>query len=64
VNLLAKGYIAVDEKTDADCGLSVSAFVASLEAAVEEGRRVGFATLDEVEADVLAAIKKVRARRG
>jgi antitoxin ParD1/3/4 len=40
-----------------------AAFVASLEASIEEGRQVGFATLDEVESDVRAAIDKVRARR-
>jgi antitoxin ParD1/3/4 len=40
-----------------------AAFVASLEASIEEGKRVGFATLDEVEADVRAAIDKVRARK-
>ncbi|MGA9868926.1 MAG: type II toxin-antitoxin system ParD family antitoxin [Acetobacteraceae bacterium] len=39
-----------------------TAFVASLEASIEEGRRDGFATLDEVEADVRAAIDEVRAR--
>ena len=39
-----------------------AAFVASLEAAHEEGLRVGLATVEEVEADVRAAIKAVRTR--
>ncbi len=39
------------------------AFVASLEASIEEGRHAGFATLGEVESDVRAAIDKVRARQ-
>jgi antitoxin ParD1/3/4 len=39
-----------------------AAFVASLEAAHEEGLRVGLATVEEVEADVSAAIKAVRTR--
>ena len=46
-----------------DIGERRTAFVASLETSIEEGRRVGFATLDEVEADVRAAIDEVRARR-
>ena len=41
-----------------------AAFVTSLEAAVEEGRREGFSTTEEVEDDVRAAIEAVRARRG
>jgi len=41
-----------------------AAFVTSLEAAVEEGRREGFSTTEEVEGDVRAAIEAVRARRG
>jgi antitoxin ParD1/3/4 len=40
-----------------------AAFVASLEAAREEGLRDGLATVEEVEADVSAAIKAVRNRR-
>jgi hypothetical protein len=37
--------------------------VASLEAAREEGLRQGFATVEEVEVDVKAAIDAVRKRR-
>jgi len=40
------------------------AFVASLEAAVAEGDREGFATAAEVRRDVRGAIAKVRARKG
>jgi antitoxin ParD1/3/4 len=40
-----------------------AAFVASLEAAREEGLRQGFATVEEVEVDVKAAIDSVRKRR-
>ena len=40
-----------------------AAFVASLEAAREEGLRDGLATIEEVEADVSAAINAVRNRR-
>jgi antitoxin ParD1/3/4 len=40
-----------------------AAFVASLEAAREEGLRDGLATVEEVEADVSAAINAVRNRR-
>jgi antitoxin ParD1/3/4 len=39
-----------------------AAFVASLEAAVAEGDRDGFATADEVEAEIRAEIDAVRAR--
>src|SRR5207302_5289921 len=39
------------------------AFLASLEAARAEGLRDGFATVDEVEAEVTAAIDAVRKRR-
>ena len=39
-----------------------AAFVASLEAAREEGLRDGLATVEEVEADVSAAINAVRNR--
>jgi len=39
-----------------------AAFVASLEAAVAEGERDGFLTLQEVEADVRAAITKAASR--
>ena len=38
-------------------------FVATLEAAVREGDRSGFATTGEVEAEVQAAIDAVRAQR-
>lgn len=38
-------------------------FVATLEAAVQEGDRRGFATTGEVEAEVQAAIDAVRAQR-
>jgi antitoxin ParD1/3/4 len=40
-----------------------AAFVASLEASREEGRRQGFATVDEVEGEVKAAIDEVHKRR-
>jgi hypothetical protein len=40
-----------------------TAFVAALEAAREEGLRDGLATVEEVEADVSAAIDVVRNRR-
>jgi antitoxin ParD1/3/4 len=40
-----------------------AAFVASLEASREEGLRQGFATVEEVEVDVKAAIDAVRKRR-
>ena len=40
-----------------------AAFVASLQNAVEEGRRDGFSTAAEVESDVRAAIEGVRARK-
>jgi antitoxin ParD1/3/4 len=40
-----------------------SAFVASLEAAREEGRRDGLATVEDVEVEVRAAINAVRKRR-
>jgi antitoxin ParD1/3/4 len=40
-----------------------AAFIASLEAAREEGLREGLATADEVEADVSAAIEAVHQRR-
>jgi antitoxin ParD1/3/4 len=40
-----------------------AAFVASLEAAREEGLRDRFATVEEVEADARAAIDAVRKRR-
>ncbi len=39
-----------------------AAFVASLDAARDEGLRDGLATTEEVEADVRAAIKEVRRR--
>lgn len=39
-----------------------AAFVASLDAATEEGARDGFATVDEVEAECLAAINSVHQR--
>jgi antitoxin ParD1/3/4 len=41
-----------------------AAFVASLVAAREEGLRKGLATVDEVEAEVSAAISAVRNRHG
>lgn len=37
-------------------------FVASLDAAMEEGERQGFASADDVRADIQAAIDAVRAR--
>jgi antitoxin ParD1/3/4 len=40
-----------------------AAFVASLEAAREEGLREGLATVEEVEAEIRAAIDVVRTRR-
>ena len=40
-----------------------AAFVASLEAAREEGLREGLATVEEVEAEIRAAIDAVRTRR-
>ncbi len=39
-------------------------FVASLDSAVEEGRREGFSTAEDVQSDVRAAIEAVRARKG
>ncbi len=39
-------------------------FVASLEAAVREGERDGFLTIEQVEAEVQAAIDAVRSRKG
>jgi len=41
-----------------------AAFVASLDAAVAEGRRDGFFTIEQVEADAQAAIEAARARQG
>lgn len=41
-----------------------AAFVASLDAAMAEGRRDGFVSVADVEADVLAAIDAVRAGKG
>ena len=41
-----------------------AAFVASLDSAVDEGRRAGFLTSDEVERDVRSAIQAVHARKG
>ena len=41
-----------------------AAFVASLEAAVEEGDREGFLTAGEVEHDVRGAIAEARGRSG
>jgi antitoxin ParD1/3/4 len=41
-----------------------ASFVASLESAVEEGRREGFSTAEAVQSDVRAAIEAVRARKG
>jgi antitoxin ParD1/3/4 len=40
-----------------------AAFVASLEAAREEGQREGFATIEEVEVEMRGAIDVVRKRR-
>ena len=40
-----------------------AAFVASLDAAMEEGLRDGFATIDEVEADLLAIVAESRQRK-
>lgn len=40
-----------------------AAFVASLEAAVEEGRREGFVAAEAAERDVRGAIEQVRARK-
>ena len=40
-----------------------AAFVASLEAAVEEGRRERFVAAEAVERDVRGAIEQVRARK-
>jgi antitoxin ParD1/3/4 len=40
-----------------------AAFVSSLESAVEEGRRDGFLSAEEVERDVRSAIKGTRTRR-
>ena len=40
-----------------------AAFVASLEAAREEGLHQGFATVEEVEVDVKTAIAAIRKRR-
>jgi antitoxin ParD1/3/4 len=39
-------------------------FVASLESAVEEGRREGFSTAEDVETEIRAAIEAKRARTG
>jgi len=39
-----------------------AAFVTSLEAAADEGRREGFVTAEEVDRDVREAIEHVRAR--
>ena len=41
-----------------------AAFVRSLDAAIEEGHRIGFSSAEEVEADVRAVIDEERARRG
>ena len=41
-----------------------TAFVTSLESAVEEGRRDGFLTAEDVTRDVRAAIEDARARQG
>lgn len=41
-----------------------AAFVASLDAARDEGLRAGLATVEEVEADIRSAIDAVRQRRG
>ncbi len=40
-----------------------AAFVASLDEAMKEGLRDGFATIDEVEAECMAAINAVRLRK-
>jgi len=40
-----------------------AAFVASLDAALEEGLREGLSTIEEVEAEVSAAIDEVRKRK-
>ncbi len=40
-----------------------AAFIASLEAAVAEGDRDGFILSEEVEAEVTAAIERVRSRK-
>ena len=40
-----------------------AAFVVSLEAAADEGRREGFVTAEEVERDVREQIEHVRARK-
>jgi len=40
-----------------------AAFVASLEEAREEGRREGFATVEEVDVEMRGAIDAVRKRR-
>jgi len=40
-----------------------TAFVASLDAAMEEGFRDGFATIGEVEADLLAIVEAARQRK-
>ncbi len=40
-----------------------AAFVASLEAAREEGKRAGLATIDEVEAEIRTAIGAARKQR-
>jgi antitoxin ParD1/3/4 len=40
-----------------------AAFVASLDAAMEEGFRDGFATIEEVEADLLAIVEAARQRK-
>jgi antitoxin ParD1/3/4 len=40
-----------------------AAFVASLEAAVEEGKHDGFVSSEDVERDVRAVIEAVRARK-
>ena len=41
-----------------------ASFVASLEQAVDEGRREGFSSAEDVEHEVRAAIAAVRARKG
>jgi antitoxin ParD1/3/4 len=41
-----------------------ASFVASLETAMEEGLREGFATPAEVETDIRSAIEAMRRRRG
>ncbi len=40
-----------------------AAFIASLDEALEEGLREGLSTIEEVEADVMAAIDEVRKRK-